>query len=185
MLCAFSMDVDIDDCLKAVESFPGAPGRFERVEAGQHFPVIVDFAHSPDSLEKLIRTYRPLVKGKIILVFGCPGDRDKEKRPIMGELAVKLADHVIISTDDPHSESPEAIVNEIETGIKKAVGGNSRIAHVEKIIDRREAIKKALSLAKKDDVVLIAGRGHEKYQDFNGKKVEIDDREVAKQLLTS
>ena len=195
MLCAFSMDVDIDDCLKAIESFPGAPGRFESIHAGQQFPVIVDFAHSPDSLEKLIQTYRPLIKGKIILVFGCPGDRDKEKRPIMGELAVKLADHVIISTDDPHSESPEAIVNEIEAGIKgrgkepplclPLAKGERDEKRYEKIIDRRAAIKRALELAKKDDIVLIAGRGHEKYQDFNGKKVEIDDREIVKELLTS
>ncbi len=183
MLSAMALGLDIGDVLGAVASFGGAPGRYERVEAGQAYPVIVDFAHSPDSLQKLIETYRPLVKGKVILVFGCPGDRDREKRPMMGGIAARLADRVIITTDDPHSEDPARIVDEIEIGIERSVGGNSRIAPHEKIVDRREAIKKALSLAQKDDIVLVAGRGHEKFQDFNGRRVEIDDREAVKELL--
>jgi len=183
IMAAESLDLDVEEIRKAIESFPGAPGRYERVEAGQPFPVVVDFAHSPDSLQKLIETYRPLVKGKIIIVFGCPGDRDRDKRPIMGEIAVRLADRVIISTDDPHSEDPGKIIEEIEKGVK---GKGSEVkGKYEKILDRREAITKALSLAGKDDIVLIAGRGHEKYQDFNGEKVEIDDREVVKKLLAS
>jgi UDP-N-acetylmuramoyl-L-alanyl-D-glutamate--2,6-diaminopimelate ligase len=167
ILCALSLDEDITGVIESVEDFSGAPGRFEAVDAGQPFPVIVDFAHSPDGLQKLLEAYKPLVKGRIILVFGCPGDRDRDKRPVMGKIAAKLADYAIISTDDPHSEDPARIINEIGKGN-------------EKIVDRKKAIEKALSLAKKDDVVLIAGRGHERYQDFAGKKVEIDDREVVR-----
>jgi len=144
------------------------PGRFERIEAGQDFTVIVDFAHTPDALEQLLNMIKELkpTSSKLILVFGCPGERDREKRPIMGRIAKEFADIVIVTTDDPHGEDPLAIINDIgEVG--------------EKVPDRREAISRAIGLAKKGDVVIVAGRGHEKYQDFAGKKVEIDDREVA------
>jgi UDP-N-acetylmuramoyl-L-alanyl-D-glutamate--2,6-diaminopimelate ligase len=176
VLCALSFGENIGQALKAVSAFKGAPGRYERIECGQPFPVVVDFAHSPDSLQKLVETYRPLVKGKIILLFGCPGDRDREKRPIMGGIATKHADHVIISTDDPHSEDPEIIMAEIEKGV---VPGRK----YEKIADRNYAIQKALGIATKDDIVLLAGRGHEKFQDFGGKKVAIDDRDVVKEFF--
>jgi UDP-N-acetylmuramoyl-L-alanyl-D-glutamate--2,6-diaminopimelate ligase len=161
------------------------PGRFERIECGTDFSVIVDFAHTPDGLQKLLETVKPLAKGRIILVFGCPGDRDKEKRPIMGEIASRLADQVIVTTDDPHSEEPQAIINEILQGITRysllAVPAGRQVTHY---VDRREAIEKALSMARKGDIVVIAGRGHEKYQDFNGKKAELDDREVVRKFLT-
>jgi UDP-N-acetylmuramyl-tripeptide synthetase len=157
---------------KGIEALAGVPGRFERVDCGQAFSVIVDFAHSPDALQKLIETYRPLTKGKIILVFGCPGDRDKDKRPLMGELAAKLADEVIVTTDDPHSEDPEQII--------KQVAAKNKLASV---VERKEAIEKALKMAKKGDTVLIAGRGHEQFQDFAGKKVVLDDREIVREVL--
>jgi len=181
LLSSMALGEDLGSSISSLESFNGAPGRYESVDCGQPFPVIVDFAHSPDSLRKLIEAYRPLVKGRVILVFGCPGDRDREKRPMMGEIAAKLADHVIISTDDPHSEEPGKIVDEIEKGVRlQALGPRG----YEKIVDRKQAIEKALSLAKADDIVLIAGRGHEKHQDFNGKRVEIDDRAVARDFLS-
>lgn len=175
--CGISLGIPQKTVKKGIEALKGVPGRFERVVCGQPFEVIVDFAHSPDSLQKLIETYRPLTKGKIILVFGCPGDRDKDKRPIMGELATKLADFVIVTTDDPHSEKPELIISDIIKLIKE---------HGSKIVtfvDRRKAIAKALKMAEKNDTVLIAGRGHEKYQDFNGKKIAIDDKEVVREVL--
>ncbi len=175
--CALALHIPPQMIKKGIESLKSVPGRVERIDCGQPFSVIVDFAHSPDSLQKLIETYRPLTKGKIILVFGCPGDRDREKRPIMGEIAAKLADHVIITTDDPHGEEPELIIKDILKGVA------SRKSRVASVIDRKEAIEKALSLAKKNDTVLIAGRGHEKFQDFAGKKVEIDDREVVRRVL--
>jgi UDP-N-acetylmuramoyl-L-alanyl-D-glutamate--2,6-diaminopimelate ligase len=148
------------------------------VEAGQPFPVIVDFAHSPDSLMKLLETVRPFTKGKLILVFGCSGDRDREKRPIMGKIAAELADRVFITTDDPHSEDPQVIIQDILKGI------TNYALRITNETDRRKAIEMALGQAQKGDLVLIAGRGHEKYQDFNGKKVELDDREVVREILS-
>jgi len=155
------------------------PGRFERLGSKQGFSVIIDFAHTPDGLQKLLENIKPLVKGKIILVFGCPGDRDREKRPIMGRIAAELADQVIVTTDDPHSEDPERIIEEINP--KSEI----RNPNMVEILDRKEAIEKALSTASKGDIVVIAGRGHEKYQDFNGKKVELDDLEIAKKILAN
>ena len=182
--CAEAFGISKDIVASAIKELKGIPGRFERIEAGQKFPVIVDFAHSPDSLEKMLDTVRKFTKGRIILVFGCPGDRDRDKRPIMGEIAAKKADVVIISTDDPHTEDPAKIINDIEVGVKRVLGHGSRVMGHEKIVDRRKAIEQALKIAKDDDLVLIAGRGHEKYQDFAGTKVEIDDREVAKAILS-
>jgi UDP-N-acetylmuramoyl-L-alanyl-D-glutamate--2,6-diaminopimelate ligase len=159
---------------KGIEALKTVPGRYERLDFGQPFIIIVDFAHSPDSLQKLIETYRPLTMGKLILVFGCPGDRDRDKRPVMGKIASDLADSVIVTTDDPHSEEPEEIIRQI---VQRPT------SNVSTIVDRKEAIEKALKLAKKGDTVLIAGRGHEKFQDLGGRKVEIDDREVVRSLL--
>ena len=172
--CALALHVPQKTVKKGIEALKSVPGRVERIDCGQPFNVIVDFAHSPDSLRKLIETYRPLTPGKIILVFGCPGDRDREKRPIMGKIAAQLADRAIVTTDDPHGEDPQQIINDIVAGV------GSRITS---IVERRKAIEKALKLAKKGDTVLIAGRGHEKYQDFAGKKVSLDDREVVKDIL--
>jgi UDP-N-acetylmuramyl-tripeptide synthetase len=163
---------------QGIEAVKVIPGRQEEINCGQPFRVIVDFAHSPDSLQKLLETYKPLTKGKLILVFGCPGDRDRAKRPIMGEIAARLADRVIVTTDDPHGEDPSSIINEVV----QSLGSNPRI---EKLIDRKEAIGAALKTVGKDDIVLIAGRGHEKFQEFADKKVPFDDREVVKEVLRS
>jgi len=154
--------------IKGIEKLKSVPGRFESIDCGQNFKVIVDFAHSPDALQKLLETYRPLTQGKIILVFGCPGERDREKRPIMGQIAEKLADSVIVTTDDPHEEDPTQIIEDIVKGMR------SRKAE-KPIADRKKAIAKALKLAKKGDTVLIAGRGHE--------KEPFDDRDVVRSLL--
>jgi len=181
LLCGRAFDIPYEQMKKAVEEVKYIPGRFERVYAGQKFPVIVDFAHSPDSLMKLLETIRPLIKGKLILVFGCPGDRDRAKRPVMGEIAIKLADFTYISTDDPHSEPPEMIMHEIEEGIIRA-GGNYGKNYL-KIEDRRTAIEQAIHMAGADDVVVLAGRGHERFQDYKGVKIAIDDREVAREII--
>jgi UDP-N-acetylmuramoyl-L-alanyl-D-glutamate--2,6-diaminopimelate ligase len=177
--CGMTLGIRQAVIKQGIEAVKSIPGRQEEIKAGQPFRVLVDFAHSPDSLQKLLETYRPFAKGKLILVFGCPGDRDKTKRPIMGEIAARLADLTIVTTDDPHSERPEAIIKEIMAGTRDQVPG----ARVQEEIDRKTAIGKALSLADKGDIVLIAGRGHETFQDFGDKQMPFDDREVVRELL--
>jgi UDP-N-acetylmuramoyl-L-alanyl-D-glutamate--2,6-diaminopimelate ligase len=181
LLCGKSFGLSYEQMKKSIEDVKYIPGRFERVKAGQDFPVIVDFAHSPDSLMKLLETVRPLIKGKVILVFGCPGDRDRAKRPVMGDIAIKMSDFTFITTDDPHSEPPERIINEIEDGVKR--GGGSCGRNFLKIEDRRTAIEQAINMAGSDDIVVLAGRGHERFQDYNGVKIEIDDREAARDII--
>jgi len=150
------------------------PGRSEIVDIGTDFTVMVDYAHSPDSLKNILLAIRECVKGRIICVFGCGGDRDKTKRPIMGEIAGRLSDISIVTSDNPRSEDPNQIILEIEEGLRRT---NKEYL---KIVDRAEAIFKALSIAKLDDVVVIAGKGHEPYQILNDKIIHFDDREQVK-----
>jgi len=174
--CGLALGIQPAVIKKGIEAAKIIPGRQEEIDCGQPFRVVIDFAHTPDSLQKLLETYRPFAKGKLILVFGCPGDRDREKRPIMGEIAARLADYTIVTTDDPYGEKPEAIVEEI------VAGQDTRDKYTIEI-DRRRAIEKALQMANEGDIVLIAGRGHEKFQDFGGKQVPFDDREVVREIL--
>jgi len=167
------------ECARALEDVKGVPGRFERVDAGQDFPVIVDYAHSPDSLENVLATARELTRGRLVVVFGCGGDRDRAKRPIMGRIASRLADRVIITSDNPRSEDPETIIGEIAAGTLRGAG----TACVELVPDRAQAICRAVAGAGPGDVVLIAGKGHEPYQVFADRTVHFDDREVARQAL--
>ena len=180
---AIGMGIALPVIKKGISAVEQVPGRFEIINAGQKFQVVVDFAHSPDSLTKLLETLRSMTRGRIILVFGCTGDRDHAKRPIMGEIAARLADFSIISTDDPHSEDPARIILEVEAGFKQA--GSKDGEHYIKIVDRAEAIEAAIKRAGDNDTVVLAGRGHEKAQDFAGKRVEIDDREAARKILGS
>ncbi|MEO0100315.1 MAG: cyanophycin synthetase, partial [candidate division WOR-3 bacterium] len=151
-----------------IEAFRGVKGRLERVENDKGFEIFIDYAHTPKALENLLLTLKPLGK-RIILVFGCGGERDKLKRPAMGEIATGLADWVIITSDNPRYEDPEQIIEDITKGIRKE--------NYEKILNRREAIKKAISLAKRGDLVVIAGKGHEDYQIIKGEKLKFSDRE--------
>ena len=171
------MEIDEEDIKAGIEELKYISGRMERIKSGKGFEIIVDFAHSPSSLENLLETVRTWKKGKLILVFGCPGERDTAKRPLMGEIASRLADYTIITTDDPYSDEPKDIISEIEIGFKFSD------APREKILDRKEAIAKALSMAGLGDIVVIAGRGHEISQPFKNTKVEFDDRVVTKKLL--
>jgi UDP-N-acetylmuramoyl-L-alanyl-D-glutamate--2,6-diaminopimelate ligase len=152
-----------------------AVGRFERVNAGQDFLAIVDYAHTPDALQRLISAARGISRGKVITVFGCGGDRDRGKRPEMGLVATSLSDIVIITSDNPRSENPEEIISEIEKG---AVRKNYFIEP-----DREEAIRKAVFTSGKDDIVLIAGKGHETYQEISGKKYSFSDREMLEKMI--
>ncbi|WP_209125466.1 UDP-N-acetylmuramoyl-L-alanyl-D-glutamate--2,6-diaminopimelate ligase [Alkalihalobacillus sp. BA299] len=160
---------------KSLESIQGVSGRFETVEAGQDFTVIVDYAHTPDSLENVLMTIKELAKGKIYCVVGCGGDRDRTKRPIMAQIAVKYADQTIFTSDNPRSEQPEAILIDMESGVK---GENYT-----SIVDRREAIEYAINQAKENDVVLIAGKGHETYQIVGKNVFTFDDRAVARTII--
>jgi UDP-N-acetylmuramoyl-L-alanyl-D-glutamate--2,6-diaminopimelate ligase len=159
---------------QGLEALRGVPGRFESVDEGQPFEVIVDYAHKPFALETLLRTVRELGTGRVICVFGCGGDRDREKRPQMGRIASELADTVIVTNDNPRSEDPQSIIDAIVAG---AAG------EVEVVPDRAEAIARAIELARDGDVVVIAGKGAEQGQEFADRTVPFDDREAAREAL--
>ena len=169
------LGVTLDVAARAIETAGHVPGRFEPVDAGQDFAVLVDYAHTPDSLENVLRAARRLTDGRVHVVFGCGGDRDRGKRPMMGEIARRLADRVIVTSDNPRSEDPEAIIEEILAGSG---------ADVEHDADRRSAIAAAIASAGSGDVVVIAGKGHEQGQEFDGgRKVPFDDVTVAREAL--
>jgi UDP-N-acetylmuramoyl-L-alanyl-D-glutamate--2,6-diaminopimelate ligase len=159
---------------EGIEKLPGVPGRFESLDEGQPFPVLVDYAHTPDSLENVLRAAREFTTGRLICVFGCGGDRDRGKRPQMGRVASELADVAIATSDNPRSEDPLAIIDEILIGV---------VGDVEVEDDRRSAIGKAIAMAGPQDVVVIAGKGHEQGQEFADRKIPFDDREVAREAL--
>ena len=159
---------------QGVKELRGVPGRFEAVDEGQPFTVLVDYAHTPDSLENVLRTARDLAHNRLICVFGCGGDRDRGKRPLMGRIASELADLAIVTSDNPRSEEPEAIIGEIVAGAE---------ADVDVEPDRRDAIARAIEIAREGDVVVIAGKGHEQGQQFGDAIVPFDDRDVAREAL--
>ena len=163
-----------------LRELPQIPGRLEKILIDADFTVIVDYAHTPDALRNAIKASRELLSGtgKLITLFGCGGDRDKEKRPLMGEVASTLSEFIIITSDNPRSEKPEAVIGEILTGIDSK-------ASFEPIPDRRTALKKALNIATTGDVVLIAGKGHEGYQEIMGVKTKFSDKEVVEEIMGS
>ncbi len=166
---------------RALATVGAVPGRFEQVRAGQPFLVVVDYAHTPDALERVLATARKLTPGRLGVVFGCGGDRDRGKRPIMGEIAARLCDRVWVTSDNPRSERPEAIIDEIVTGIRRArTGADRSVAQP----DRRAAIRAALDWARSGDTVVIAGKGHEAYQIVGSETLPFDDREVARTILS-
>lgn len=178
---AWLLGLSIDDIKRGLESLESVPGRFEPVDEGQDFLVLIDYAHTPDGLEHLLKSARELTPSKLIVVFGCGGDRDKTKRPLMGKIAAELADFVFVTSDNPRSEVPEKIIEEVVTGISHVRGFSS----FQEVVDRREAVEAALKMAKKGDAVVIAGKGHENYQEFANKKIPFDDRQVTRALLRS
>lgn len=173
---------EISDLLADLKDVPQVAGRFEKVDCGQDFAVVVDYAHTPDGLENVLKTTREITRGKLIVVFGCGGDRDRGKRPIMGKLAATLADYAIVTSDNPRTEDPLAIIAAIEAGIKELDAAAQTKYEVQ--ADRRLAIGRAIELAEPGDVVLIAGKGHEDYQLVNGRVLDFDDRKVAREFLT-
>ena len=172
---AVALGTPPDAIMRGIQALPAVPGRFEPVVAGQSFRVIVDYAHTDDALEKLLKSAREITSGKLIVVFGCGGERDRTKRPVMGAIAVRGSDYVIVTSDNPRGEDPKAIIQEIEEGMK----GASYAVEV----DRREAIRLGLGAAKEGDTVVIAGKGHESYQTIGTTSHPFDDRVVARELL--
>ncbi len=154
------------------------PGRSELIDNDEELTIMIDYAHTPDSLFNILDAVKSYTIGRVICVFGCGGDRDKQKRGAMGEVAGELADYTIITSDNPRNENPEEIIKEIEKGIKKTKG-NYKI-----IVDRREAIKNAISMANKRDIIVLAGKGHEPYQEINGKIYPFDERIIVRELIT-
>jgi UDP-N-acetylmuramoyl-L-alanyl-D-glutamate--2,6-diaminopimelate ligase len=180
-LCAIGMALDcgiaLDSVAQGVSSIGRVPGRLERVDAGQPFLALVDYAHTPDALEQALRACRELATGRLIVVFGCGGDRDRAKRPLMGEAATRIADLSFITSDNPRSEDPAAIVSEVEVGARRGSG------EFRSVVDRREAIADALASARPGDVVLVAGKGHEQGQQFADRTLPFDDRDVVREHL--
>ncbi len=171
-----------DQVREAVARVNNVPGRFERVAAGQDFTVVVDYAHTEDALVRLLTAARTLKTQRIITLFGCGGDRDRGKRPKMGRAAVEFSDVVILTSDNPRTEDPLAILREVEAGVHEALQRRPSVQY-HMVADRREAIGTAVRLARPGDILLIAGKGHEDYQIVGTKKMHFDDREVAREAI--
>ena len=168
------LGIDDEATAQGLEAVRGVPGRFESVDEGQPFEVVVDYSHTPDSLENALRAARELAAGRVLCVFGCGGDRDREKRPLMGRIASELADVPILTSDNPRSEDPLAIIDEVQ----RAASGELDVE-----LDRRAAIARAIETAREGDVVLVAGRGAEPAQEVQGRMLPFDDRDVAREAL--
>jgi UDP-N-acetylmuramoyl-L-alanyl-D-glutamate--2,6-diaminopimelate ligase len=186
---ALCLHIPLEAIRSGIENFISVPGRMERVGRDSNFTILVDYAHTPDALEKALFSLRELAPKKIITVFGCGGDRDRHKRPMMGEIAATLSDLVVITSDNPRTEKPEAIIAEIEEGVKNV--GLEKISPNESLFrkgyctveDRFEAIRVALGMAQPGDSVLVAGKGHEDYQIIGTQKIHFDDREKIREAL--
>ena len=178
---AVHLGVSLEDSAAALADVQGVKGRMEVVPTpGKDYSVLIDYSHTPDALENVISSVQDFCKGRVITVFGCGGDRDPIKRPIMGEIGVKLSDIAVITSDNPRTEVPEAIVEDIVRGVRPEYG------MYKVVCDRRAAIRYAMDIAEKDDIIILAGKGHETYQEINGVKYHLDEREeVAAHLLES
>lgn len=177
----YLLHVDLEKIKEGIAALEAVPGRLERIEAGQNFEVIVDYAHTPDALKNLLETLKSLTKNRVILVFGATGDRDKGKRPIMGEIAVQFADRIVLTDDEPYSENPDVIRDDIRRGIERAGGA----AKTEELGDRKKAIEKAIAIARKGDIIAITGMGHEQFRIVGNQRLPWSDSEVARELLTA
>ena len=176
---AYLMHVDIEVIERGVEALELVPGRLERVDMGQPFEVLVDYAHTPDALENVLETVKHLTKHRLILVFGATGDRDKTKRPLMGEVAARLADRIFVTDDETYTEDAASIRDMVMKGVLE----NGGEAKVEEIPDRKDAIEKALSIARRGDTVIVTGIGHEQYRIMGGRREPWDEVKVIKGLL--
>lgn len=171
--------IPLDVIKRGLENVKGVPGRSEVIDSGRGFTIVIDYAHTPDGLENILKTVKEYAKGRIITLFGCGGDRDKTKRPEMGEIAGRYSDFCFVTSDNPRTEEPMAIINDILPGISKTS------CSFEVIADRKEAIKRAVLSASANDVVLIAGKGHETYQVLNNRTIHFDEREIVHDVLNN
>ena len=176
----YVLGVSMSDIKNGIASLEGIPGRFERATKDEKYEVIVDYAHTPDALEKLLEATRNITKKRIILVFGACGDRDTLKRPIMGKIAAKLADEIILTDEESYNENPDKIRRDIYAGIEESKATNKTT----EIADRREAIRHALNIAKKDDTILITGMGHEQFRIINGEKLPWNDTNIVREIIS-
>ena len=179
MAAGLSLGIPLEECADAMSSAKGVKGRMELVPTDGDYAVLIDYAHKPDALEKVLRTLRPVTRGRLIALFGCGGDRDHLKRPIMGKIAAELADICVVTSDNPRTEDPQAIIDDILSGMKNA--GTA----VQVIPDREKAIAWALDKAGPGDVVLLAGKGHEDYQVVGKEKRHMDEREIVASVLAA
>jgi UDP-N-acetylmuramoyl-L-alanyl-D-glutamate--2,6-diaminopimelate ligase len=175
---ALSAGIPFDTVVQGLHQTPMAPGRLEKVDAGQPFAVVVDYAHTDDALRNVITALRELKPARLVTVFGCGGDRDRAKRPLMGDAASGLSDYVFVTSDNPRSEDPQRIALDIEVGIRRQHRNNYQV-----VIDREQAIAAAVSMAQKGDIVLIAGKGHENYQIIGDQTIHFNDVEIARKYL--
>jgi UDP-N-acetylmuramoyl-L-alanyl-D-glutamate--2,6-diaminopimelate ligase len=174
---AITSNIPLSVIKEALESVKGVSGRFESVNEGQAFSVIVDYAHTPDSLENVLQTAQEFASNKVYVIVGCGGDRDRTKRPLMAEVALRFADYAIFTSDNPRTEDPQEILDDMTADI------NTTVKSYQVIQDRKKAIHHAVQIAEKGDIILIAGKGHETYQQIGHTKYDFDDREVARQAI--
>ena len=176
-VCALELGIPLDTAVQAIGLLEGVKGRAEVVPSDRDFTIIIDYAHTPDGLKNILETFKECEKNRLIVVFGCGGDRDKTKRPIMGNIAVHNADYVIVTSDNPRTEEPMAIIDDILTGM-----AGTKTPY--KVIENRiEAIKFAVSIAVKDDIIVLAGKGHETYQILKDGTIHLEEREVVAEAL--
>jgi UDP-N-acetylmuramoyl-L-alanyl-D-glutamate--2,6-diaminopimelate ligase len=181
---AMALDIPTEAIARGITNLSGVPGRFEVVsQPGDDVTVVVDYAHTDDALRNLLETARPLASQRLVTVFGCGGDRDRSKRPLMGMVAARLSDVVVITSDNPRSEDPKRIIEEIERGIPAGAQASTRAPIVESVVERADAIERAIGIATTGDVVLIAGKGHERYQQIGDRVLPFDDGAVARAVL--
>ncbi len=178
-----ALGLPLDAIERGIEALPGVPGRFQVVSgARDEVTVVVDYAHTDDALRNLLETARPIARGRLITVFGCGGDRDRTKRPLMGAVADRLSDVIVVTSDNPRTEDPARIIDEIRRGLSAGMRRDSG-HRLLTIVDRAEAISRAIELARPGDLVLIAGKGHEKYQVIGERVLPFDDVVVAREAL--
>ena len=171
-------DVSLQDAVNAVSKVKPVAGRMQQYGGGKMPLVVIDYAHTPDALAQVLKSLRPQTKGELTCVFGCGGDRDQGKRPLMAKVTSDLADHVVITSDNPRNEDATVIIGEMETGVAP-----QNFKRILSITDRKQAIKTACQLAQPNDIILIAGKGHETYQEIDGVRHDFDDMKIVKELL--